>query len=209
MIEVHHLNNSRSQRILWLLEELGLEYGVVRYERDPRTMLAPDSLKAVHPLGKAPAVRDGDLLLTESGAIAETLLERHDPDHRLSPRPGAPDRARHLHWLHFAEGTAMGPLVLSLYLGRLGEAAGPLRERVAAQAAAQFDQAEQALAEAPHFGGAAFSTADVLMSYPVEAGAARLGLGGRPRLADWLGRMRARPAHARALERGGPFEILR
>lgn len=224
MIVVHHLENSRSQRVLWLLEELGLEYEVVRYARDPKTMLAPPELRAVHPLGKSPVVAlDGGVVLSESGAIIENLLERFDPEHVLSPPPGAPDRERYRQWLHYAEGSAMPPLLLSLVFSRVRSAPMPFFVRPVARGIADkamsgfvgpqlrlhLDYMEAELGRGEWFAGAAFSAADIQMSFPVEGAAARGGLARHPRLADFLRRIHARPAYARALERGGPFELLR
>ncbi|MFT8242586.1 glutathione S-transferase family protein [Roseomonas sp. BN140053] len=212
MIRVHHLESSRSQRVLWLLEELGIpDYEVVRYERNPATMLAPPELRQVHPLGKSPLIQEDDgPALAETGAIIEDLLQRFDTAGRLVPLRGTPEHRRYLHWLHFAEGTAMTPLLLKLYLGRLGEAAGPILPRVEEQIRAHLDYMEASLADGGHFAGDAFSAADVQMSFPVEVSVARGGLGpDRPKLWNWLGRMQARPAYRRALERGGPYAFAR
>lgn len=230
MIKVHHLNNSRSQRVLWMLEELGLAYEVIRYERDARTMLAPAALRAVHPLGKSPVVEDGGLgggiVLAESGAILETLLERHDGEHRFSPPPGAADaaeRERYRYWLHYAEGSAMPPLLLSLVFSRLKRApmpffARPVARAIADKALAGFvgpqiklhmDYLESELGRHEWFAGDRFTAADIQMSFPVEAAAQRAADTPRPRLQAFLDRIHARPAYQRALERGGPFELVR
>ena len=211
MIRVHHLENSRSQRVLWLLEELGVApYEVVRHQRDPASMAAPPALRGVHPLGRAPLLEEDGAVLAESGAIVQHLLDRHDPGRRLSPPAGAPWRDRHLHWLHFAEGTAMPPLVTALFLSRLGEHAAPVLPRVRGMIAANLDSMEGALAAVPHFSGEEFGAADAMMSFPAEVAAARAGLGpDRPRLWDWLARMQTRPAYRRALERGGPYAYAR
>ena len=209
MIEVHHLNNSRSQRVLWMLEELGLDYEVVRYRRDPKTMLAPAALKQVHPLGKSPVLRDGELVLAESGAILEYLCERYG-DGRFVPPAGSAQHLRHRYWMHYAEGSAMPPLLLKLVLGRLGILGLPARGFVEAQLRTHLQFMEGELAQSPYFVGSEFSAADVQMSFPLEAMAARGGLDARyPRLLDLLGRLHARPAYARALERGGPFRLGR
>ncbi len=222
MIIVHHLNNSRSQRVLWLLEELGLDYEVRRYERDPATMLAPPELRAVHPLGKSPVITDGDNVLAESGAILEYLVESHGLD-RLAPAPGTPERLRYRYWLHYAEGSAMPPLLLKLVFDRVAKARMPFFVRPIARAIANrardgfiqpqidmhLDFMEAELERSTWFAGDAFTAADVQMSFPLEAAALRGGLDGlRPRLMEYLARIHARPAYQRAVARGGPYEIL-
>lgn len=205
MIEVHHLNNSRSQRVLWLLEELGLPYEVVRYQRDPATMQAPPKLRQVHPLGKSPVVRDGGETVAETGAIVEHLLERYGQG-RLVPASGSPDFARYRHWLHFAEGSAMPPLLVKLYAQRLGEAAAPLVARIDAQLAGMLDYLEAELGRGAWFAGEALTAADIMMSFPLEVAVQRGGLdAARPRLWALLHDMQQRPAYRRALERGGPY----
>ena len=223
MIVVHHLNNSRSQRILWLLEELGLEYEVKRYERNPETMLAPPALRAVHPLGKSPVITDGTLTLAESGAIIEYLAAR-DGAGRLAPPPTTPEYVRYLYWLHYAEGSAMPPLLLKLVFDRLESApmpffVRPIARSIAGRARSTFiqpqidlhlDYMEGELGKSAWFAGADFSAADIQMSFPLEAAAARGGLDAkRPKLMAFLDRIHARPAYARALERGGAYELLR
>jgi glutathione S-transferase len=219
MIRVHHLNHSRSQRVLWLLEELGAPYEIVRYERDRKTMLAPPELKKVHPLGKSPVVTDGPLVLAESGAIIETLVERHGP--QLRPDPGTPAFLRYRYWLHYAEGSLMPPLLLKLVFDEIEKKSPLLVRPVAKGISAQvkkllitpnlrqhLDFLEAELADGPWFAGKAFSAADVQMSFPIEAAAARAGLDARrPRLMAWLERIHDRPAYQRALDKGGPFEI--
>ena len=204
MLRVHHLNNSRSQRILWMLEELGVDYEVVRYEREP-TMLAPAALKAVHPLGKSPVIDDSGVVVSESGAIVEYLAEQYDG---LRP-PGTAERRRATYWVHFAEGSAMTPLLLRLYMSRLGDAAAPLRERVDGQIGAMLAYVEAELADAPFLAGGELSIADIMMSYPLEAAAARAGVDAYPAVQAYLARIHARPAYQAALQRGGPYEILR
>jgi len=226
MIVVHHLNNSRSQRVLWLLEELGLDYEIVRYQRDPETMLAPPELRRVHPLGKSPVVVDGDDVLAESGAILETLLERHDTGHKLSPPPATPEHLRYRMWMHYAEGSAMPPLLMSLVFRRIKSAPMPffakpiargiadkaLKTFVGPQLKVHFDYMESQLqqqGEAPAwFAGGRFSAADIQMSFPIEAGAVRVGYQRYPNLASFLQRIQARPAYQRALQKGGPFNLL-
>jgi len=222
MLTVHHLNNSRSQRVLWLLEELDVPYELVRYQRDPKTMLAPPALKAVHPLGKSPVVvLDDGQVLAESGAILETLAERFG-DGRLAVAPGTPQGQRYRYWLHYAEGSAMPPLLLKLVFDRVAKGpmpifARPIARAIAGKALSSFvlpqlkthlDFMEAELGGSPWFAGDAFSAADIQMSFPVEAARSRAGLdGSRPRLMDWLARIEARPAYRRALERGGPFAL--
>lgn len=209
MIKVHHLNNSRSQRILWLLEELGVDYEVVKYQRDSQTSLAPPELKAIHPLGKSPVITDGDLILAESGAIIEYLADTYGKG-RLAPAPGTPERLRYSYWMHFAEGSAMTPFLLALYLGRVGEAAGPVLQHVGGQIVSLVDYLEAELAKAPYFVGKDLTAADIQMSFPVEIAAMR-GLAGadRPHLAAFMSAIEARPAYKRALERGGPYQFAR
>ena len=222
MIVVHHLNNSRSQRILWQLEELGLEYDIKRYQRDASTMLAPPELRAVHPLGKSPVIEEGELKLAESGAIVQYLAERYGAG-TLMPREGTPERVRCLYWMHFAEGSAMPPLLLRLIFDRTAKAA-PWFARPIAHAIARgvnesfigpnltrhLDYMEAEIAKTGWFAGSALTAADVQMSFPLEASAARGGLNeSRPKLMDWLARIHARPAYKRALERGGEYGILR
>jgi glutathione S-transferase len=223
MITVHHLNNSRSQRVLWLLEELGADYEVKRYERDPKTMLAPAALRAVHPLGKSPVVTENGLTLAESGAIIEYLIERHGKG-GLIPPAGTPERLRYTYWLHYAEGSAMPPLLLSIIFSRLPRQPMPFFVRpiargicgkvletfVAPQLKIHQEFMESELQKSAWFAGEEFSAADIQMSYVVEASAARGGLDqSRPRLMAWLERIRDRPAYKRALERGGVYELLR
>lgn len=223
MLTVHHLNNSRSQRVLWLLEELELPYEIVHYERDKQTMLAPASLRAVHPLGKSPVVTTDDgLTLAESGAIVETLIERYGQG-RLAPAPGTPQALRYRYWLHFAEGSAMSPLLLKLVFDRIETAkmpffAKPIAKAIAAKAkgafinpniAGQLSFMEAELGKSEWFAGDEFSGADIQMSFPVEASQARGGLDSkRPKLMAYLERIHARPAYRRALERGGPYGLL-
>ena len=215
MITVHHLENSRSQRVLWLLEELGLDYAVKRYARDPETMLAPPALRAIHPLGKSPAITDGDAVVAESGAIVEYLTARCGG--ALVPAPGTAEHRRYTYWLHYAEGSAMPPLLLKLVFSRLAPGSPalvrPLLKRIAKAATGRFVDPELRrhaaywegeLSTRPWFCGADFSAADIQMSFPLEAFAAR-GTGAGAKLTDWLARIHARPAYRRALERGGPY----
>jgi glutathione S-transferase len=223
MIIVHHLNNSRSQRVLWLLEELGIAYEVKRYERDPETMLAPATLRAVHPLGKSPVITDGDLTLAESGAIMEYLAGRYS-EGRLVPAAGTPDRLKYTYWMHYAEGSAMPPLLLKLVFDRVESApmpffVRPIARAIAGRAKSSFiepqirlhlDFMEGELGKSPWFAGSDFTAADIQMSFPLEAAAARGGLDAtRPKLMAFLDRIHARPAYKRALDRGGTYELLR
>ena len=222
MIVVHHLNNSRSQRVLWLLEELGLDYTVVRYQRDANTMLAPPELKKIHPLGKSPVVVDGEHVLAESGAILEYLVERYDAARRFAPSPGSAEHLRYRYWLHYAEGSAMPPMLLSLVFSRLKKAPMPffarpvargiadkaMRTFVGPQVTLHLGYMEDELAKTAWFAGEQFSAADIQMSFPVEAAATRAGLEASPHLAAFLQRIHARPAYQRALQQGGPFDLL-
>jgi glutathione S-transferase len=224
VITVHHLNNSRSQRILWLLEELGLPYEVKRYQRDAKTMLAPPELRAVHPLGKSPVISDGELTLAESGAIVDYLASRYG-DGKLVPAEKTPERLRYSYWMHFAEGTAMPPLLLKLIFDRLESGKGmpffvrPVARAIAGQVKSrmvtpnlerQLDYMEGELGKSEWFAGSAFSAADIQMSFPLEAAASRGGLDARrPKLWGFLQKIHARPAYERALEKGGKYELLR
>lgn len=206
MIIVHHLENSRSQRILWLLEELGLSYEVRRYERNKKTMLAPPELKAVHPLGKSPVIEDEGRVVAETGAIVEYLVE--SADGRLGPPPHREAALRYRHFLHYAEGSMMPPLLAKLVLDRLGLLGKPAIGAVQGMIDVHLDWLESELADRPWFAGPDFTAADVMMSFPLEASRQRAGLDPlRPHLIDWLERIHARPAYARALERGGPYSF--
>lgn len=205
MIVVHHLNNSRSQRIVWLLEELGTPYRIESYRRDAKTNLAPPELRAVHPLGKAPVIQDGDLVLAESGAIVEYLLEYHGQG-RLAPRRGTPEHVRYLHWMHFAEGTIMLHMLARLYLSRVGEPARALQARVEGMIGAELDLVEAELGRSAHLAGEEFSAADVQMAFPLEFAAfAGLVLERHARLRGYLSRLQARPAYRRAVGKGGAY----
>jgi glutathione S-transferase len=221
MITVHHLNNSRSQRILWLLEELGCEYQIRKYQRDPQTLLAPAELLRVHPLGKSPVITTGTDTIAESGAIIEYLVDTCGAG-RLRPPEGTPERRRYTYWLHYAEGSAMTPLLLKLIFSRLPR--GPLpfvirpvvkavanrtqESYIDPQIKAHADYWENELGKSRWFAGDEFTAADIQMSFPLEGAAARaLGqLGARTR--EFLGRIHERPAYQRALEAGGEFRLL-
>ena len=213
MITVHHLNQSRSLRIVWLLEEIGVPYTIERYRRDPKTMLAPSALKAIHPLGKAPIVVDDGLVLIESGAIIEILLARHGAASGLRPAPDTPAHRDYLTFLHFAEGSMMPPLLLRLIFRRMVDLAPALMRPlvravtapvesgfVAPNLEATLDFLEAELGKRPWFAGESFSAADIQMSFPIEMAHSRGGLDtSRPKLMDFLARIHARPAYAKAL----------
>ena len=221
MITVHHLNNSRSQRVLWLLEELGVPYEIKKYQRDAKTMLAPPALTKVHPLGKSPVITDGTVTVAETGAIVEYLLERYG-EGRLVPATGTPDKLRWTYWLHFAEGSAMPPLLLKLIFERIKVTPMPFFVKPVARGISnkvlaamvepnlkrQLDFMEGELGRSEWFAGPEFSAADIQMSFPVEAAAQRAGLdASRPKLMAFLKRIHARPAYKQALERGGPYSF--
>jgi glutathione S-transferase len=201
MLTVHHLSDSRSQRILWMLEELDADYDIVRYERDPGTNFAPPALKTIHPLGKAPVVVDDGLVLTESGAIVDYLAVEYDG---LRP-PGPAERRRAAFWVHFAEASAMTPLVLKLWSNRIAD--DRLRRRADEQTADILAFAAAELADAPFFAGGELSEADIMMSFPLELAAALTGFDAYPALRDYLSRIHARPAYREALIRGGPYRF--
>lgn len=221
MITVHHLNNSRSQRILWLLDELGIPYEIKHYQRNPRTMLAPPELLAVHPLGKSPVITDGTNTVAESGAIIEYVVSTYG-NGRLIPAPGTADRLRYTYWLHFAEGSAMPPLLLKFLFDRIESAPMPFFVKPIARGISskvknafilpnlqrQLDFLEGELAGREWFAGAEFSAADIQMSFPLEASRARGGLGsGQPELTRFLERIHSRPAYQSALAKGGPYGL--
>jgi glutathione S-transferase len=221
MITVHHLNNSRSQRVLWLLEELGLPYEIKHYQRDAKTSLAPPELKRVHALGKSPVITDGTLTVAESGAILEYLVDRHGQG-RLKPT-GEQDLLHYRYFMHFAEGSAMPPLVMKLVFNKIKRAPMPFFVKPIARGIAdkvlggfvqpnidaQLAFLEGELSARAWFAGADFSAADVQMSFPLEAAAARGGsIDAYPKLKDFLARIHARPAYRQALTRGGPYDLL-
>jgi len=222
VITVHHLNNSRSQRILWLLEELGVDYRIERYQRDAKTMLAPETLKSVHPLGKSPVVVDGENVLAESGAIIEYLADCYGEALELAPKSGTPERLRYSYWMHYAEGSAMPPLLMSLIFSKIRTAPMPFFIRPIAKAIA--DRAmngfvgpqiklhltfmNDQLSTRPWFAGDKFSAADIQMSFPLEAASTRGGLGSYPNLQAFLVKIHARPAYQHALEKGGPYALM-
>jgi glutathione S-transferase len=207
MLTVHHLNNSRSQRVLWLLEELGLPYEIKRYQRDARTMRAPPELRAVHPLGKSPVVTDGELTIAETGAIVEYIVDLAGG--RLRPAAGTPEKLRWTFWLHYAEGSLMTPLLRAPMILRglvRSIAARAKTDFVMPELGRHFDFLEAELSKSEWFAGGQFSAADVMMSFPLEAGADRAGaFEGRPLLKAFVARIQARPAYKAALEKGGPY----
>jgi glutathione S-transferase len=221
VITVHHLNNSRSQRVLWMLEELELPYEIVKYERDPKTMLAPKSLEAIHPLGKSPVLVDGDAVLAESGAILEYLVETHGKG-RFAPAAGTPAHRHYKYFLHYAEGSLMPYLLMRLIFRRVRTAplpffVKPIARKIADKVSGDFIDPNLArhvkflgahLEQHPWFTGTEFTAADVQMSFPIEATVARCGdLALSPKLAEWVAKIHARPAFARALAKGGPYAL--
>ena len=221
MIIVHHLNNSRSQRILWLLEELGVAYGVAKYRRDPASLRAPPELRSLHPLGKLPVIVDGDVTLAESGAIVAFILERYGQG-RLVPPEGTPERLRYTYWLHYAEGSAMTPLLLKLIFDHIETGPVPFFVRPVVRGLARrvkqilaqpeidrhLDFLEAELGRGTWFAGEELTGADILLSFPLQIAAAHAGLdASRPRLVAFLERVAARPAWQRGVERGGPYQL--
>ena len=217
MIKIHHLEDSRSQRILWLLEELGLDYEVIRYERDPETRLAPDALRAVHPLGKSPILEEDDIIVAETGAIIEYVIETHGGG-RLKPAKGTPEARAWTYWMHYAEGSAMPPLLMKLVFQMLPQNANalvrPMVKAIASRTQDSFIDPrvrehvefwDSSLAPTGWFAGGAFTAADIIMSFPLEAAADRSIAGQYPNISGFLTRIHERPAYQRALERGGPY----
>lgn len=204
MLIVHHLNNSRSQRILWLLEELGVEYQIKHYERDADTNRAPKELKAVHPLGKSPLIEDGDLIVAETGAIIVYLLDKYG-DGKLRPAKGTQDYVDYVHFLHFAEGSAMLPLLLSLYTGFLGDAAAPLQPMIMAEIKGILDYCEYQLTRKLWFAGDEMTGADIQMIFPLEAAKAKGRLKGYEACNEYVERVHKLPTYLRALEKGGSY----
>lgn len=207
MITVHHLENSRSQRVLWMLEELGLPYEIRRYERNPKTMLAPPELARVHPLGKSPVITDGsdgDRVVAETGAIVEYLVDKADG--QLGPLANREDTLRWRFWLHYAEGSMMPPLLLKLVLGRIPVMGKAAIKRVQPMIDKHLDFVEAELSQRPWFAGDEMTAADIMMSFPLEAARSRGGLdGSRPQTIAWLEKVHARPAYQTALAKGGPY----
>lgn len=202
MIEVHHLGESRSRRITWLLEELGLEYSIIKYQRDPKTRLAPPELLAIHPLGKAPVIRDGDEVIFESGAIVEYLIRRYGKG-RLTPAPDTKHYNRYIEFLHYAEGSAMLPLLLKLYTSRLGEAGAPLKPRIDGEMQNHLGFLDRELASRDYFVGDSLTGADIQLIFVTQFAVLFSGEEAFPNLAAFNKRMAARPAYQRAMEKGG------
>jgi glutathione S-transferase len=208
MLTLHHLNDSRSQRIVWLLEELGMPYEMQRYHRDARTRLAPPELEAVHPLGKSPVITDGDVKIAESGAIVDYIIRRYGQG-RLMPSPDSPDFEPYNEWLHYAEGSAMLPLMLNLYVGRLKQAGAPLHPRIGSEMANHLGYVDRALKGREFLVGNALTGADIQMSFVAEMAEVFDKLAPYPDLAAWLGRMHARPAFRRSIEKGGAYRFAK
>ncbi|WP_339713928.1 glutathione S-transferase [uncultured Sneathiella sp.] len=204
MITVHHLNDSRSQRILWLLEELDIDYEVVNYQRDATTRLAPSELKNIHPLGKSPVIMDGDISIHESGAITDYLIRTYGSG-KFTPKTGTKEYEKYVEWLHYAEGSAMLPLLLRLYTARLGDAAAPLMPRIDDETANHFSFMNSEMTDREFFVGANLTGADIMMSFPLEAARARGILDDYPALSNYVAQIQQRPAYLRALEKGGKY----
>ena len=204
MIIVHHLNDSRSQRILWLLEELAVPYEIKRYQRNKQTMFAPPELKAVHPLGKSPVITDDGRTIIESGAIIDYVIRRHG-DGRLQPDPATPAYDDYTQWLHFAEGSAMLPLLLKLYVSRLGQAGAPLSPRIEDQIASHLSYINASLGSRPYLLGGDLTGADIQMSFVGDVAGAVADRAAYPNLDAWIRRFQARPAYQAALSRGGVY----
>jgi glutathione S-transferase len=205
MLKVHHLNNSRSQRILWLLEELSTPYEIVHYTRMSPVPFAPPELKEVHPLGKSPVITDGDKTIAESGAIVEYLIDTYGQG-RFKPKAGSDDHWKYIEWLHYAEGSAMLPLLLALYTAMLGDAAAALKPRVDSEIANNLSYMENALGGRAFFVGDDLTGADIQILFPLEAAGARLDP--YPNLVKYRARMQARPAYQRGIEKGGPYALM-
>jgi glutathione S-transferase len=204
MITVHHLNDSRSQRILWLLEELGVPYELKHYQRNEHTRLAPPELKVIHPLGKSPVITDDGRVIIESGAIIDYII-RHYGGGRLQPDPATPAYNDYMQWLHFAEGSAMLPLLLKLYVSRLGEAGAPLSPRIESEIASHLGYINASLSGRDYLLGSELTGADIQMSFVGELAAVRSDRSAYPDLDAWVHRYQARPAYRTALNRGGPY----
>jgi glutathione S-transferase len=206
MLVVHHLNDSRSQRILWLLEELGVPYEIKRYQRDAATRLAPPELKDVHPLGKSPVITDGAETIAESGAIVDYIVRTYGKG-GFAPAPGSADFEKYNEWLHYAEGSAMLPLMLNMYVMRLGEAGAPLHPRIASEMANHLGYVNGALDGRDWLMGSELSGADIQMSFVGEVGRAMGQAGAHPNIKAWVERFQARPAYIAALEKGGAYNL--
>lgn len=205
-IKVHHLNESRSQRILWMLEELALDYEIIAYQRDAVTRLAPPELKKVHPLGKSPVIEDNGRVVAESGAILDYLARWHGGG-RFCFAPDDPQWPDYLHWMHYAEGSAMLPLMLQLYTMRLGEAGAPLQPRISSEIDNHLGYVNDSLRGKEFIVGDRFTAADVQMSFVAEVARAFGKLTAFPALDAYIDRLHARPAYKRGIERGGPYSM--
>jgi glutathione S-transferase len=208
MLTLHHLNDSRSQRILWLLEELGTPYEMQRYQRDAKTRLAPPELEAVHPLGKSPVIVDGDVKIAESGAIVDYIIRRYGKG-AMMPAAGSAEFENYYEWLHYSEGSAMLPLMLNLYVSRLKEAGAPLHPRIDSEMANHLGYVDRALQGREFFVGHSLSGADIQMSFVGEMAKVFDKLGPYPNLSAWLARMHARPAFQRSVEKGGAYRFAK
>ncbi len=208
MLTLHHLNDSRSQRILWLLEELAVPYDMKRYQRDAQTRLAPPELKTVHPLGKSPIITDGEIRIAESGAIVDYVIRRYGKG-AMMPAPGSTEYEAYNEWLHYSEGSAMLPLMLNLYVGRLKEAGSPLHPRIDSEIANHLGYVDDALQGREFFVGNALTGADIQMSFVGEMAKVFDKLGPYPNLSAWLSRMHARPAFQRSVEQGGAYRFAK
>jgi len=206
MIVVHHLNNSRSQRILWLLEELGAPYEIKSYQRDGTTNLAPPELKAIHPLGKSPVIQDGDLIIAESGAAVDYLIRKYGKGH-FAPPADTPAHEAYLEWLHYAEGSAMLPLMMLLYAMRLGEAAAPLKDRIDSEIDNNMAYINGALEGRPYLLGEDITGADIQLCFQGEVARAFGRLAAYPDVAAWVGRLHERPAFKASIEKGGAYNL--
>lgn len=205
MLKVHHLNNSRSQRILWLLEEMGAPYEIVKYQRMTPVPLAPPELKAVHPLGKSPVITEDGKTIAESGAIVEYLIDKYGKG-KFKPAEGSDDHWKYVEWMHFAEGSAMLPLLMALYTGMLGDAAAMLKPRVDSEIANHLSYMEEAIKGRDFFVGNELTGADIMLLFVLEAAGARLEP--YPSLMAYRTHMQARPAYQRAIEKGGPYQLM-
>jgi glutathione S-transferase len=208
MLTLYHLNDSRSQRILWLLEELAVPYEMKRYQRDAQTRLAPPELKAVHPLGKSPIITDGEIRIAESGAIVDYVIRRYGKG-AMMPAIGSTEYEAYNEWLHYSEGSAMLPLMLNLYVGRLKEAGSPLHPRIDSEIANHLGYVDGALKGREFFVGNALTGADIQMSFVGDMAKVFDKLGPYPNLSAWLSRMHARPAFQRSVEKGGAYRFAK
>ncbi|WP_372782429.1 glutathione S-transferase family protein [Phenylobacterium sp.] len=206
MLVVHHLNDSRSQRILWLLEELGAPYEIKHYQRDATTRLAPPELTAVHPLGKSPVITDGDITIAESGAVVDYIQRKYGGG-KLAPPAGEAAAEKYKEWLHYAEGSAMLPLMLNMYVGRLGEAGAPLHPRIQSEMANHLSYVEGSLAGRDWLMGKDITAADIQMSFVGEVARAMGQMDKYPNIKAWVERFQARPAYKTSLEKGGAYNL--